>query len=98
LVCQVAIGSRRVAIGLSSCNWFASSCNWSVKLQLVQLRSCNRGVCAFAIQNAPGCILVSPYIYIYIYDACDEYCDIYDACDEYYGMHIMPVNFRDFYT
>jgi hypothetical protein len=34
-------------------------------LQLVQLRSCNRRVCAFAIQNAPGCILVSPYIYIY---------------------------------
>jgi hypothetical protein len=23
LVCQVAIGSRRVAIGLSSCNWFS---------------------------------------------------------------------------
>jgi hypothetical protein len=27
---------------------------------LVELRSCNRKVCAFAIQNAPRCILVSP--------------------------------------
>jgi hypothetical protein len=63
LVRQVAIGSRRVAIGPSSCNWFTSSCNWSVKLQLVKLRSCNRRVCVFVIQNAPGCILVSPYIF-----------------------------------
>jgi hypothetical protein len=64
---------RQVAIGPSSCNWLqlvhqvAIGCNWSVKLQLVQLRSCNRRVCAFTIQNAPGCILVSPYIYtVYI--------------------------------
>jgi hypothetical protein len=44
---------------MRNCSWFAprcnsvgSSCNWSVKLQLVQMRSCNRTVCAFAIQNA----------------------------------------------
>jgi hypothetical protein len=37
LVRQVAIGSRRVAIGPSSCNWYALSCNWSVKLQLVRV-------------------------------------------------------------
>jgi hypothetical protein len=46
---------RRVAISMVT------------ELQLVSpdvVIDCNHGACAFAVQNAPVCILVSPYIYI----------------------------------
>jgi hypothetical protein len=52
LVRQVAIGSRRVAIGLSSCNWFSCEVATAESVHLLY-------------RMHLGCILVSPYtVYI----------------------------------